>query len=279
MKPGFYRMSNEEYHSGPGLSKSQLHEILRSPAHMKAPKKETPALPFGSAFHTYTLEKDLFVDTYMIKPQGMSFATKDGKALRSEAEESGKDILSWDDWQTIKGMAQAIWDNPIAAELLSDGEAEISGFWNDPIYPDILCKFRADWINKTTRTLVDLKSTVDAREHYFTGAAYKLGYHMQAGWYLYGATQITGIEHDDFRFIAVEKEPPYGVMVYRASQEMIQEGLIDCQKALEIYANCLKESRWPCYPEVERDLMLPGWVKRSKDMAIYEDANLRETTD
>lgn len=268
--PGFYKISDAEYHDGPGISRSGLVKLLRSPAHYRTPTPESPTLQFGKWFHLAALETDRFETELIVKPEGMKFSTKEGKAWRAEAEASGKEIISYEDWVTIQEMCMAIRRSNTARELLCDGDAELSGYWHDPQYPDILCKMRMDWINKPKRTIVDLKKVTDAREHPFKALAYKLGYHMEAAWYCYGATQITGVEHNDFRFICVEADPPYGVQVYKADEEMLGEGLRDCSKALEVYKECVHKDAWPCYPDELKDLSLPGWVRRTQDSVIHE---------
>uniref|UniRef100_A0A6H2A544 Putative exodeoxyribonuclease 8 PDDEXK-like domain-containing protein n=1 Tax=viral metagenome TaxID=1070528 RepID=A0A6H2A544_9ZZZZ len=270
IRPGFYRIPDDEYHAGPGLSKSDLFLLLRSPAHYKAKeeRKETPALILGSAIHVAVFQPKEFERRYVVKPEGMSFVTKEGKAWRSEQE--GSIILSFEDYKTCEGIKKAVRSHPIAADLLSDGEPEVTGYWDDPEAPEILCKLRMDWVNKAKRIIVDLKSCMDAREHIFKRDAYNLRYHMQSSWYCYGVTQITRIEHRDFYFIAVEKDPPYGVAVYKASDDMTTEGLKDCAKALGIYKRCMEEGRWPCYPEEIVELGLPGWVTRKEPNFIIE---------
>ena len=270
MQPGFYRVSDKDYHEGEGISRSDLSLLLRSPAHYKSREehKETPALILGSAIHVVVFQPDEFGKRYCVKPEGMSFATKEGKAWRDG--HGDKTILSFEDNKTCEGIKAAVRAHPIAADLLSDGEAEVTGYWNDPISPEILCKLRLDWINKTKGVIVDLKSCLDAREHVFKRDAYNLRYHMQSSWYCYGVSQITRIEHRDFRFIAVEKDPPYGVMVYKASEEQMLEGLKDCAKALGIYKKCVADNRWPCYPEEVVELGLPGWVTRKEPNFIIE---------
>ena len=270
MQPGFYRVTDKDYHEGEGLSKSDLALLLRSPAHYKSKelRKETPALILGSAIHIAVFQPDEFEKRYSVKPEGMSFATKEGKAWRDD--HGDKIILSFEDNKTCEGIKKAVRSNPISADLLSDGEAEVTGYWNDPISPEILCKLRMDWVNKTKHVIVDLKSCLDAREHVFKRDAYNLRYHMQASWYCYGVTQITRIEHRDFYFIAVEKDPPYGVTVYKASEDMMLEGLKDCAKALGIYKRCVADKHWPCYPEEVTELLLPGWVTRKEPNFIIE---------
>lgn len=273
MENGFYKISDDEYHHNSWakfISRSGLHRLLRSPAHFKTPVEETHTLNFGKWFHLGVLEPERFKEETIIKPEDMKFSTKEGKAWRAEADATGKEIISHKDWQLILNMEQAIRRNKTARDLLSDGEAEISGYWTDPSYPEIGCKMRMDWVNKAKRVIVDLKKTTDARQHQFTSLAYRLGYHLEAAWYLYGATQITRIEHHDFYFICVEAEAPYGVMVYKADQDMIQKGLVECSKAIDIYRECMEKNEWPCYPDEVKDLSLPGWVMRTQDNVLYE---------
>jgi exodeoxyribonuclease VIII len=79
LKPGIYEgLSNADYHGGPGVSKSILDLVRRSPAHAKSAKdtppserKTTPAQAIGTAFHALVLEPKLFVSEFCL---GMSTA-------------------------------------------------------------------------------------------------------------------------------------------------------------------------------------------------------------
>lgn len=74
MKPGVYdNLSNAEYHGGPGISKSGLDLIARSPLHFKAKRdsandnhEPTPAQFIGTAFHAITLEPQVFTSEYTL---------------------------------------------------------------------------------------------------------------------------------------------------------------------------------------------------------------------
>lgn len=75
MEPGIYRdIASDDYHGGPGISKSGLDLVHRSPAHYMAAvsatndneRKPTPAQAFGSAFHALVLESALFVRDYCL---------------------------------------------------------------------------------------------------------------------------------------------------------------------------------------------------------------------
>lgn len=71
MQPGVYpNLSNDEYHGGPGISKSGLDLIHRSPLHYRAAKTAandnapTAAQAIGTAFHSLLLEPDSFAQLY-----------------------------------------------------------------------------------------------------------------------------------------------------------------------------------------------------------------------
>lgn len=73
MKPGVYEgIPNAEYHSGPGISKSGLDLVHRSPMHyhavVTAANDNTPtaAQELGTAAHALILEPDVFTNTYCL---------------------------------------------------------------------------------------------------------------------------------------------------------------------------------------------------------------------
>lgn len=78
MKPGIYDgISNADYHGGPGVSKSGLDLIRRSPMHFKAVRmsandnEPTPAQAIGTAAHSIILEPKEFAKEYCLglRPQ------------------------------------------------------------------------------------------------------------------------------------------------------------------------------------------------------------------
>lgn len=73
MKPGVYdNISNADYHGGPGISKSGLDLIHRSPLHYKTvisaenDRVPTAAQELGTAAHALILEPDVFTATYCL---------------------------------------------------------------------------------------------------------------------------------------------------------------------------------------------------------------------
>lgn len=73
MKPGVYEgIPNHEYHTGPGISKSGLDLVHRSPMHLNAvmtaanDRAPTPAQELGTAVHMAILEPAEFAKTYCL---------------------------------------------------------------------------------------------------------------------------------------------------------------------------------------------------------------------
>lgn len=98
----FPGIPNAEYHGGPGISKSGLDIIHRSPMHYKAareagPRESTPAQRRGTLVHDLVLEPETFWDRYaepFVAPEG-AISTVDEikerlKAIGAEAPSKAK---------------------------------------------------------------------------------------------------------------------------------------------------------------------------------------------
>lgn len=90
MKAGVYTgISNADYHGGPGISKSGLDLIHRSPMHYKAAidssndNQPTPAQALGTAAHSLILEPAEFVKNYCLalRPSDVPHAIDDREVL------------------------------------------------------------------------------------------------------------------------------------------------------------------------------------------------------
>ena len=155
IRPGIYRdISNSEYHSGAGLGASHLRELMRSPLHylssVNTPHKKTPAMKLGTATHCAILEPERFEIEYAQAPD-IDKRTKDGKALWCELEQSGRVVLSSDEYLKVVEMANAIRSHELASRLLQGGVSEQSVYWNQRVLSldveEIFCKSRPDYIN------------------------------------------------------------------------------------------------------------------------------------
>src|SRR5688572_5191051 len=122
-------MTFAEYTAAEGISNSMLKDIgePNTPAHFHAKhiakwtqQEDTPALGFGRAFHCATLEQELFDDLYVVKPEGLSLATKDGKAWRSQWET--QEVLSFEDGDRILRMRTSVTMHPDARRILKGAQ-------------------------------------------------------------------------------------------------------------------------------------------------------------
>lgn len=262
------QMSAEEYRSNEAYSRSQLFKLSKSPAHFKYalndPEPETPALAFGTAFHSYVLERDKFDTQYIVVPK-LDRRTKEGKALAAQIETSGKIPISEDAFAQIQAMAESVMSNKYAAALLNGGEHEMSYFWTDePTGIKLKCRPDCRTDLKSTSVIVDLKTTENADTDSFMHSCIKYGYDLQAAMYTKGVSEVEGKQHR-FVFIAVEKSPPYACNVLEADDFIIQKGAKDLKDYLYTLKECLKTDNWYSYNGRNGDLniiSLPGWLAR-----------------
>ncbi len=240
-------MDNDTYHSHKDFTSSSglVRLIQDTPAHHKHyienKNEPTDAMKFGTAAHMAVLEVEKFKTTYIQKPDGMSFATKEGKAWREENQ--GKEILSFDDYNAIRGIYSAVMAHGKARELLSGGEAEQSYFWADK-GTGVKLRCRPDYM--TGNVIVDFKTTESASPHKFQHSINKYRYDIQAAHYLRGLTEINK-EHYNFVFIVVEKTAPYAVALYELDNETLFRADGAITSALHTLKDCQETNNFPGY--------------------------------
>ena len=270
---GYVTMTNEEYHAKEDISKSDLDASKKSGIHFEYKKfgqkqKPTPAMKIGSAFHALSLEPDLFENEYIYKPDFLNARSKEGKEWKANQEEAGKIVLTADDKKQLEGMMQSLNNCAPAKKLLdATGKAEQSFFWTDK-ETGLGCKCRPDYLLVDGRTIVDVKTTIDASYKGFLKSISNFRYHVQAGWYLHGLEQATGTRPDRFIFIAVEKSPPYGVGVYEADTLMVVNGYDTAREDLKRIAKWKEEDRYPGYCDDIQLISLPPWMIKDKQNPV-----------
>jgi hypothetical protein len=268
METGFYSMTHEEYHKEQAVSKSDLTLFARSPAHYKAKeeRKETPAMTFGEAVHTAILQPEVYIQKYYFLPEGQDGRTKEGKAHILKAQEEGKTPLSWADSGRIGEMQSVIRKHKSASRLIyAEGPAEISGFWIDK-RTGLECRLRADKIRSDMNLVIDLKTTEDARYAAFQRTIVNYKYHWQASYYLTGISEITGIPHTNFVIVAIEKEPPYAVAVYRLDEALVYVGGEEIKVLMNEFREYKERDEWPAYPDDIQAISMPEWYLRRAEI-------------
>lgn len=260
--PGVYdAYTNAEYHAADGISKSDLDLIHKSPAHYKAARHEdTPALRFGTAFHTLVLEPARFVFEYaVIDGDRRLKATKE--AIK-EAEAAGKTVLTQDEFDALSGMQESVFKSRIAATLIDGATIEHSVFAE---LDDVRVKCRPDGWNVEKGVLFDLKSTEDASPEGFARTVAKYRYHVQDAFYRHVVASATNCDADDlsFIFIAVEKKPPFAVALYTLDELAKLQGWVSAREDLRTFREASERDNWPGYSPKIETLALPRWAVES----------------
>ena len=257
-------LSNEAYHALKAVSPSQIKVLGRSALHYfdqflaedREKREQTDAMRRGTALHTAVLEPELWDSTIAVPPHSFDRRTKVGRerAEAFEAESAGKLVLTPDDADDVRRMADAVRKHPAARFLLElPGRREASYTWVDQT--GLACKTRPDWHSDSDFAVVDLKSTKDASRVEFARSIANLDYHVQAAW------NRRALGKERFLTIAVENTRPWAVAVYPASAEMLAAGERRIDRAMEQLAQCWRTGVWPGYGDlISEEIELPRWV-------------------
>lgn len=239
----------KSYDEIPAVRRSDLWELRKSPLHYKYavthPREGTASLAFGTAAHKYILEEDSFFDDYVIAPK-IDRRTKEGKEQWARLLESGKTILSLDDYEKILAMREGIRANKTAETLLK-GRHEVPITWTDLVTGET-CKIRPDVLGD--EYIVDYKTTTSCEGFAFERSCRNYGYKLQAGMYTEGVF-CTSLNRLKFAFVAQEKDPPYAVRVYFCDSGFVDEGIQMFRDLIELYHKCKEADDWPGYEDRE----------------------------
>lgn len=259
-------LTRREYESIEAVNQSTLKLFAKTPAHareaMLHPKPPTEAMNFGSALHAAILEPKRFEAEYIAAPK-FDRRTKEGKEAWAAWEENNRDkeIISADDMGAIKFMQASCYADPVYKSLLTGaGTNEVAVIWTD-VKTGLRCKALLDRVTQYAgyTVVLDIKSARDASELEFGRAVFRLGYHVQAAFYLEGLRVLAPTERRFF-FGAVEKTPPYCVALYELDEEAIAQGRATVRRYLDSYAQCMATNVWPGYPSGVLPLALPSWA-------------------
>lgn len=261
--PGVHTISNSDYHSSAGLSRSALKVFSKSPAHYwheyinpKYQKPEpTPAMVMGNLVHTLSLEPHLFDVEYAIAPD-LNKRTKAGKAQWDEFTQLAglRTVITQEDYAIAKEMAHSIRCNQVFNACVNDANIEHSIYF-EHLETGLVMKARPDiWDGGV---VADIKTTADASANAFQRDAVSHGYFLQAAM-ISEALLSLQIELENFFFICVEKKEPYAVAVHVLDKEAVEYGRKQLAKLANEYKCCLQQDRWPSYkPNV---LKVPAYL-------------------
>jgi len=276
----------DAYHSSPGISKTGLDRINRSPWHYwsltmdpaRPPEKEHSGQLEGQLAHCAILEPDEFEKRYAVLPADAPRRPTDAQwNAKKPSPESVAAMEWWREWneknagriiitheqrETAMRQAEAVRRLPDVAEALARGHAEVSAYWNDP-ETGVLCRCRPDWVHPAGESgviLLDVKTYSDASPDEFRRQVARKRYHLQDSFYSDGYGLAAGVEVLAFIFLAVETEWPYAASAVMLDEASRDQGRYEYRRNLDTYAQCLRTEQWPGISAGIEQVSLPAWA-------------------
>lgn len=283
-------ISNEDYHRAPNLlpapslsasgaktllGKSPYHFWFDSPMNPeRPPEPDKPHFNIGKAAHDLILLSERWPEHYHVLPADYRAASTktvnftDDQLAAKAASEAGKAILRFEDASTVKAVAASLQKCDLAMAALTGGVTEETLAWQDSrtgtwlrARPD----FRPDSIlaKRDVMVVADLKfmASTYASPDGFGRAIHQFGYHQSAALYADGIKAIYGHYPTHWLHVVVEKEPPYCVALYQLPGEDIELGRVLNRRAIDLFARCLEQDRWPGYADDPTPVGLPIWAQ------------------
>lgn len=249
---GIMQLTNEQYHSSPGVSRSGLWKFQELPAKYyyeylsgEYEREQKKAWDVGELFHTLVLEPHLFESKFYVFPK-VDRRTTAGKQQYAIAKAAAGEriLINKEEYEMAQKMRDSLYaDETIRLLMSGHPQIEKSIYWTDE-ETGILCKVRPDVWNAPL--IGDLKSTKDASMRAIQNSAYAYGYYLQAAMI---KEALKSIDTSFSRFImaTVEKTAPYCAAFYIMTEEAIAFGEQQFRNLLRMYARCLEASQWPSY--------------------------------
>lgn len=237
-----------EYRAFPALNQSAAKKLLVSPAHyqayVNAPQEETKALRFGTFVHAAILEPHTLDDLYATAPD-VDKRTKEGKAAWAEfaTANEGKTILDAEEsalGHLVASHAKMALKHHKVAFGLTEAMYHVD-------YNGVPLKAALDGV--CGDYIWDIKTTDDASPAGMLKSIRNYRYNLQAYWYRLVYELATGHRPLGFRFLFVEKEPPFATAVCEVGPELMSWAVADFEKALTLYRECTASGVWPAYPD------------------------------
>lgn len=263
-------LTSEDYHADKhSISRSALMDFNVTPytywaKHLNPdrPKKDaTPAMSFGTAFHTLILEPKLFNEQYAVLPEAVKLKDvgreiyDNYKRNTEKMENSGKIILTQQEFNTLRAMELKILSNEKAMNLIRESRIENSFFWQDED-SGLIVKARPDILH--SNMIVDLKTCFDASPRSFQRSMMDGGYHIQGAIIREGVRVLEDNTIDNVINICIETKYPHNMGIYPIEKEAIDAGHIKFKQLLVDLKHAIVHNEFIDYGI--QSIGLPSWA-------------------
>ena len=265
MGKSYYQISATPKDLDAPVSKSLLWFFYQSPyrfLHTPKQQKSSAAMALGSLTHCALLTPELMDSEYIVSPYA-DYRTKEARDWRAANLESGKAIISQDDWDKANDISDVIracneFPRVYSPEVAVFGEIE-----------GVKVKGMIDIVPEIGSSLYDLK-TINKIEslHDLQRKIIDYGYHWQAALYLDLWNAASGESRDEFVFIFVETSAPYETAFVRLSPEFIELGrngsgskkYAGYMDAVELWKKCVSTNSFPKQVDGIQTISIPAWL-------------------
>lgn len=228
----------------------------------------SPAMRLGSAAHCHILEgADAFHARYAVKPDGLSLATREGKAWRESIGE--REIVSFDDHMRIVGMANQIETNPDTRPILgAGGKPEVTFIARCPDTGLTLLARPDLWIERADM-IINLKTTASPNPEAWRRTAANLRYDLSDAMARHVA-RLCGIEAPRHGFLVVGSSEPHLCYLAALSPEAAAAADQQLLIVLRQFADCVATNDWPGYSRGVVEIGLPAYAAQRIAARIQE---------
>lgn len=282
-------LSSEQYHGDKdSISRTAMMAFKESPYRYWAkyinpdrpPANVTPAMLFGSAFHSVVLEPHLFYDQYVVEPTldklpkvGLlrdlgrpeyerqkyerDVVSTQNKTLTEEFEASseGKIIISADDRLKLSEMHGALMAHSQARELIEGAIYEQSYFWRDE-HSGLMVKSRPDILHENI--IVDLKTMANVAPHVYQREMIAGGYHIQGAIVRDAIRELENRDISTVINVCIEKTYPYSIAIYIIDEFALDAGHAEYKQILLDMKSAKESNEYEDYkPQI---IGLPKWA-------------------
>lgn len=251
-----------EYLAHPSYGSSDLKTFRHGPPsmvpHRRANREDsqTDATIIGTAAHLLVLTPTMWTQAYRIKPEGMTFASKEGKAWRDQ--HGGYEIITQSQWKQIETAAKSVIDIPAVSESLVNATGiEQSVFW-ECRESGLPCKGRPDWFDSAA--VYDLKVSVlaDRSLDDVRYGALRNGWlhqlpHNRSGLYAAGEFRVKR-----GRLVIASPTTPGRVYLLEISEQDMDLLELTNEQTRREMARCHRSGVWPGMPDQWQRMELPA---------------------
>lgn len=218
----------------------------------------------GSAVHELMLGETGFRSRYVVRPEKWDdYKKAEAREWRDEHIKAGFRVLTPKNIEQIRGIAEALQQDPFIKQGLFRGLVEHTMTWRDP-ETGIWLKARPDVIDLETLIVCDLKTTTSALDDHVSREIADRGYNQQIALINEGVEILTGrkVPEGCATLVFVEKTPPYAISVTPLPDDDIYLGRAQNRRSIRRIAKALETGHWPGPESSGTPRGLPYWKKR-----------------